>query len=81
MRVVLCVLCCVLLAGCAGVNDDPRFYTQEKWSKKSFDESRARCRYDSMRYDKAVRDYAVKDNLFYACMHKQGYAYHAPAPF
>ncbi len=75
----------VFLAACSGAYNAQNF-TQQAWAKKSFDESFAACRHETVRagYKKSTMliehgyDDVVENDMFISCMDKAGYRYKSP---
>lgn len=78
MKLVLALGVVVTLIGCT--TPAPPLYgrnsfTQLPWAKKSFDEAKAKCRNDSMRYEGRLKEYKIHRAPYKACMEKYGYHY------
>lgn len=70
------LLLCMTLAGCASafMSFDQSAYARMPWARKSFEESKSICRYDSLsKKSWNINDVHIME--FKACMDKKGWRY------
>jgi len=73
------VLASLLLSACNSVTPyyEQNNFQPTSWAKKSFEEAKAACRYQTLNHNKLMDTYELETPRYKACMEQEGYQFSA----
>ena len=73
------VLAALLLSACNSVTPyyEQNNFQPTSWAKKSFEEAKAACRYQTLNHNKLMDTYELETPRYKACMEQEGYKFTA----